>query len=166
MGGSSEPDGLTFLFTDLEGSTALWEAYPAAMRPVLARHDAILREAVEAHFGRVVKMTGDGLHAVFDSASKAVAAALEAQIALLDETWPDPPGPLRVRMGIHSGESEAREGDFYGPEVNRAARVMAIGHGGQVLISGASAALAGDQLPPAASFIDLGEHGLRDLLNA
>lgn len=154
---------LTFLFTDLEASTRLWEQFPEAMRPALARHDALLHNSIETHRGRIVKRTGDGLHAVFESALDGVAAALAAQEALLAEPWPEETGPLRVRMGLHTGESEAREGDYYGSEVNRAARLMSIGHGGQVLLSNATALLVRDQLPPDISILDLGEHGLHDL---
>jgi predicted ATPase/class 3 adenylate cyclase len=157
---------LTFLFTDLEESTYLWGHFPEAMPSALARHDALLRGAVETHAGRVVKTTGDGLHAAFASAADAVAAALDAQRALLREPWPGVTGPLRVRIGLHTGESQEREGDYYGSEVNRAARLMSIGHGGQVLLSGATAVLVRDQLPPEASLLDLGEHRLRDLEHA
>lgn len=163
MSETSTSQTMTFLFTDLEGSTRLWQEYPEAMQSAQARHDALLREAVESHRGRVVKTTGDGLHAAFRSAVEAVAAALAAQRALIAEAWPEETGPLRVRMGLHTGVSGEREGDFYGSEVNRAARLMSIGHGGQVLLSSATATLVRDQLPPNASVLDLGEHGLRDL---
>ena len=116
------PSGtVTFLFTDLEGSTRLWEQHPDAMRPALARHDALLRTAVEQHRGRVVKTTGDGLHAVFVTTRDALDAALAGQQALADEDW-GAIGELRVRMGLHTGDAEAREGDYYGPATNRAAR--------------------------------------------
>src|SRR5690348_12178834 len=95
---------VTFLFTDVEGSTRLWEEQPAAMPAAQARHDALLRAAVQAHHGSVVKMTGDGLHAVFKAAGDAVAAALAAQRALQAEDW-GAAGPLRVRMGVHTGEA-------------------------------------------------------------
>src|SRR5438552_3783843 len=128
---------VTFLFTDLEGQTPLWEEHPGAMRSALARHDALLRGAVESRRGRVVKSTGDGLHAAFERASDALGAALDAQRALVAEAW-DLPRPLRARMGLHTGADEQREGDYYGPVVNRAARVMQAGHGGQVLLSQAA----------------------------
>ena len=118
------PSGtVTFLFTDLESSTRLWREHPEAMRPALARHDAILRDAIAAHAGHLVKTTGDGAHAVFANASDAVDAAIAAQLALGGEDW-SVPEPLLVRMGIHSGPAEVRDGDYFGTTVNRAARLM------------------------------------------
>jgi predicted ATPase/class 3 adenylate cyclase len=154
---------LTFVFTDLERSTGLWEEHPVAMKQALARHDAILRGAVEAHHGHVVKTTGDGVHAVFGSALEALEASLEAQRALGTEHWPEVTGPLRVRIGVHAGEAELREGDYYGAVLNRAARLMAIGHGGQVLVSESVEPLVRGALPAGATLIDLGVHRLRDL---
>jgi predicted ATPase len=167
-GGVSEapPDArsqtLTFLFTDVEGSTKLWEQFPDAMKRALERHDGILRSAITNAKGTVVKATGDGMMAVFESAAGALQACLEAQHALRDEPWPDI-GPLRVRMAIHSGEAETRGGDYFGPVVNRTARIMAAGHGGQVLLSASAASLVVDQLPHGVSLADLGEHRLKDL---
>src|SRR5262245_38158104 len=132
------------------------------MRGALARHDAILRGAVRAHGGHVVKTTGDGLHAAFARAPDALEAALAAQRALAAEAW-GLPRPLRPRMGLHSGAAEEREGDYYGPAVNRAARVMQAGHGGQVLLSQVTAGLVRGELPDGASLRDLGEHRLKDL---
>jgi class 3 adenylate cyclase len=123
---SSNPRTATFLFTDLEDSTPLWENHPDLMQELAARHDALLREAIKAHRGRVVKTTGDGFHAVFDAATGGVAAALAGQQAVIGEAWPAETGPLRVRMGLHTGESRERDGDYYGSEVNRAARVMGV----------------------------------------
>jgi class 3 adenylate cyclase len=154
---------VTFLFTDLEGSTRLWEQYPEAMRPALERHDALLRDAVESHGGVIVKTTGDGLHAVFTTVLSAVEAALTAQRVLAAERWPDEPGELRVRMGLHTGDAIARGGDYYGPSVNRAARVMSAGNGGQVVLSLETAELVRDNLPDGVSLVDLGEHRLPDL---
>src|SRR4029079_18066357 len=129
------PSGtVTFLFTDLEGSTRLWEEHPDAMRDALARHDAILRDAVTEHHGDIVKTTGDGVHAVFTSARDALDAALAAQLDLQRAAW-DEVGELRVRMGLHTGEAELRDGDYYGTAVYRAARLMACAHGGQILVS-------------------------------
>jgi class 3 adenylate cyclase/pimeloyl-ACP methyl ester carboxylesterase len=157
------PSGtVTFLFTDLEGSTRLWEQYPNEMRAALARHDAILRDAVSAHDGHVVKTTGDGLHAVFATATEATAAAIDGQQRLLREAWPLPK-PLSVRMGLHTGHAELRDGDYYGPAVNRAARVAAAPHGGQIVMSQATEQLTRDALPPACALMALGEHHLRDL---
>jgi predicted ATPase/class 3 adenylate cyclase len=153
---------LTFLFTDLEGSTRLWERFPQAMKRALERHDSILRTAVTAAGGQVVKTTGDGLMAVFGSAAEAVRACLAAQRGLVEEPWRET-GVLRVRMGLHSGEAQPRGDDYFGPAVIRGARIMAVGHGGQVLLSGASAALVADELPDGATLMDLGAHRLKDL---
>ncbi len=132
------------------------------MTAALARHDAILREAIEGAGGRVVKTTGDGMMAVFPSAARAVSASIAAQVALASEPWPST-GPLRVRMAIHAGEAERRGDDFFGSTINRTARIMSAGHGGQVLLSSAAAALAVDDLPEGASLRDLGEYRLRDI---
>ena len=153
---------ITFLFTDLEGSTRLWEQLPEAMKDALARHDAILRAAIEASGGHVVKATGDGMMAVFGSACDAAAASLAAQRDLAAGPWAET-GPLRVRMGVHAGQAEERAGDFFGPTVNRTARIMAAGHGGQVLLSASAGALASERLPAGAGLLDLGEHRLKDL---
>jgi predicted ATPase/class 3 adenylate cyclase len=153
------PSGtVTFLFTDIEGSTRLWESEPAAMQAGLARHDAILRAAIDDQDGYVFSTSGDGLAAAFQAASAAVAAALGAQDLLLQEEWPTS-RPLKVRMGLHTGEAQWRDGDYFGPALNRAARLMAAGHGGQVLCSAATAGVVEGQV----SLIDLGEHRLRDL---
>jgi class 3 adenylate cyclase len=121
---------VTFLFTDIEGSTGLWEAAPEAMRAALARHDEIVRGTIEAHGGYVFATGGDGFGAAFGRAHDALAAAGDAQTALAAEVWPDGVA-LRVRMGLHTGEVDEREGDYFGPAVNRAARIMAAGHGEQ-----------------------------------
>ena len=157
------PSGtVTFLFTDLEGSTRLWEQDPDAMRRALERHDALLRTAVEQHRGRVVKTTGDGLHAVFVTTRDALDAALAGQRGLATEDW-GAAGDLRVRMGLHTGDAEARDGDYYGPATNRAARVMASAHGGQVVVSHATEEIVRDSLPEGVGLTDLGEHRLPDL---
>ena len=148
---------VTFLFTDLERSTPLWEQHPDEMRAALARHDEILRTAVESHGGAVVKTTGDGLHAVFAVASDAVAAAVAAQSALVSERWALPE-TLRVRMGLHTGHADLRGGDYFGPAVNRAARVASAAYPGQILVSAATAALLDGW-----NLLDLGEHRLRGL---
>jgi predicted ATPase/class 3 adenylate cyclase len=154
------PSGtVTFLFTDLEGSTRLWEERPDAMRPALARHDAILRDAVVAHGGQVVKTTGDGIHAVFATAHDALGAAVAMQLGLATEPFGET-GPLRVRMGVHTCEAEYREGDYFGSEVNRAARLMSVAHGGQVVVSSVTSGLVRDG---SVELVDLGEHRLRDL---
>ena len=127
------------------------------MHDVLARHDEILRGAIESHGGHVVKTTGDGFHAAFGTARDALEAALDAQRALAGE----PPVQgivLKVRMGVHTGEARVRDGDYYGSELNRAARLMAVGHGGQVLISEVT-----HRLGPDVVAVDLGTHHLKDV---
>ena len=153
---------VTFLFTDIEGSTRLWEQHPAAMPAALARHDALLGRAIEAHGGRVFKSIGDQLCAVFDSAPDALAAAHEAQSALRAEPW-DETGSLRVRMALHSGLAEKRGGDYLGATLNRVARLLAAGHGGQILLSQAAASRARPSLSDGAALRDLGTHRLKDL---
>jgi predicted ATPase/class 3 adenylate cyclase len=160
---SELPSGtVTFLFTDLEGSTRLWEAHPGSMPQALARHDEILRHAIRTHGGHVVKTTGDGMHAVFAVPTAAVLAARDAQLGLRNERW-TASGPLRVRMGLHTCQAELRDGDYYGSAVNRAARLMSVAHGGQIVVSLATEELSRDALPPDVSLLDLGEHRLRDL---
>jgi predicted ATPase/class 3 adenylate cyclase len=153
---------LTFLFTDVEGSTRLWERFPGAMKRALERHDAIMGAAVAGSNGQVLKTTGDGMMAVFASAVAGVSACMTAQRDLADEPWEET-GALRVRMGLHAGEAQTRASDYFGPTVNRAARIMAAGHGGQVLLSTAVATLVLDQLPDGATLRDLGTHRLKDL---
>ena len=162
MGNDASSGTLTFVFTDLQSSTRLWETFPDAMKDAMERHDAILRDAVVRSDGRIVKITGDGVMAVFSSAADGVKACLEAQRALQDEAWGET-GALRVRMGMHAGEAQSRAGDFYGPPVNRAARIMAAAHGGQVLLSAFAAELAQKELPAEIALRDLGEHRLKDL---
>ena len=162
MVGDPSPETPTFVLTDLESSTRLWERFPEAMKAAVERHDAILMDAVERARGRVVKLTGDGLMAVFPSPSDGAEACLEAQRMLQDEPWGET-GPLRVRIGMHAGEAQPRGGDFYGPAVNRAARIMSAAHGGQVLLSALAAEQAGARLPADAGLRDLGEHRLKDL---
>ena len=157
------PSGtVTFLFTDIEGSTRLWEQNPPAMRDALIRHDALVREAITRHHGYVVKTTGDGVHAAFATAYDALNGAIAAQLALVTEAW-GPTGPLSVRMGLHTGEAYAREGDYYGQAPNRAARLMGLAHGGQILVSRATEQLARDSLAERVSLVDVGEHRLRGL---
>ncbi|MFO1327221.1 MAG: tetratricopeptide repeat protein [Rubrivivax sp.] len=152
----------TFVFTDIEGSTRLWERDAARMGDALARHDTLTRDAVHAHRGRIVKSTGDGVHAVFDDALDAVHAVLQLQRALAAPV-PDGALALQVRCGLHCGPYEARDGDFYGPVLNRAARVMGVAHGGQTLLTQAVADRVSPRLPPDASLLDLGRARLRDL---
>jgi len=153
---------LTFLFTDVEGSTRLWERGPEAMSQALARHDELLREAVEAHGGFVFKTVGDAFYAVFPTAPEAAEAALDAQRFLLTEEWEET-GPLKVRVVMHTGTAEQRDGDYFGPTLNRAARLLSAGHGGQVLLSLSTQELVRDQLPLGAELRDLGVRRLKDL---
>jgi predicted ATPase/class 3 adenylate cyclase len=163
---TTTPSGtVTFLFTDIEGSTRLWEQHPDDMKRALARHDQLLRGAIEGNGGNVIKTTGDGFHAAFPTGQAGVAAALAAQRALVEAVWDEiQPNHVRVRMGVHTGEADERGGDYYGPTLNRAARLMAVGHGGQTLLSTTTADLVRDQLPEGASLRDLGEHRLKDLV--
>jgi predicted ATPase/class 3 adenylate cyclase len=157
------PSGtVTFLFTDIEGSTRRWEESPAAMADALAHHDRIVRGAIEIHDGYIFSTGGDGFAAAFSRVVDAAAAAAEAQVALAGQTWREDV-ELRVRMALHTGEAWERGGDYLGPAVNRAARLMAAGHGGQVLCSAATASLLSSRLPDEVSLLDLGEHRLRDL---
>ena len=157
------PSGtVTFLFTDIEGSTSLWESAPDGMRAALERHDALVRNAINAHGGHVFSTGGDGLVAVFARAADAMASASQAQAALTAEAWPES-APVRVRMGVHTGEAIERGGDYFGPALNRAARLMAMGHGGQVLVSHATEQLIEESLATGLELVDLGEHRLRDL---
>ena len=158
------PSGtVTFLFTDIEGSTTRWEHQPEAMQVALARHDSLLRSAIQEHGGHVVKTMGDAFHAAFARAPDALAAAVHAQRRLEAEPWGEI-SPLRVRMALHTGAAEERDGDYYGPSLNRAARLLATGHGGQVLLSHATAELVRDGMPDDLSLLDLGEHRLKDLI--
>jgi predicted ATPase/class 3 adenylate cyclase len=158
----TSPGVVTFLFTDIEGSTRLWEQEPERMRVALARHDALARGVVERNRGTVVKMAGDGVHAAFDDPLDAVRATLELQLALAD---PEATGgiALQVRCGLHAGVDERRDNDFFGGAVNRASRITGAAHGGQVLLSQAVAVLIRDRLPAGVALRDLGSVRLRDL---
>ena len=151
----------TFLFTDLEGNTRLREQHRQAMEDALERHDGILRDAVESSHGQVVRSTGDGVMAVFPSPVDGVSACVKSQQRFEDEPLGQI-GPLRVRMALHAGEAVVREGDYFGPTLSRAARIMSAGHGGQVLLSAAAAARVADHLADGATLRDLGEHQLKD----
>jgi predicted ATPase/class 3 adenylate cyclase len=153
---------VTFLFTDIEGSTKLWERYPHAMQAAIARHDEILREVMDSSGGYVFKTVGDAFCVAFSSANHALEAALTAQQALLSEEW-EKTGPLRVRMAVHTGSAEERGGDYFGPPVNRISRLLSAGHGGQVLLSTATQELVRDALPEGTKLRDLGERRLKDL---
>ena len=156
------PSGtVTFLFTDIERSTQLWESAPDAMRSALERHDALGRTTIEANGGYIVKTTGDGVHAAFDRAGgDALAAAVAMQRAFADEPWPDG-AAVRVRIGMHTGEASERDGDYFGRPVNRAARLMSAAHGGQIVMSAATAEIL--IAPAGIQLVDLGLHRLRGL---
>ncbi|HEV8622917.1 MAG TPA: BTAD domain-containing putative transcriptional regulator, partial [Acidimicrobiia bacterium] len=159
---SPPDDTVVFLFTDIEASTRRWEGDQNAMAGDLARHDELLSEAVEAAGGRVFAHTGDGLCAAFSTTARALTAAVNAQRAFLDEKWKSPV-PLRVRMAIHAGAAEHRGDNYVGPTLNRAARLLTLASGGQMLCSQAVADLVRDDLPPDVFLVDLGEHDLADL---
>jgi predicted ATPase/class 3 adenylate cyclase/Tfp pilus assembly protein PilF len=160
------PSGtVTFLFTDVEGSTRLWEEQREQMQRALAGHDALLHEVIEREGGHVFKTVGDAFCAAFADPAGALAAALAAQQALAtDGDLATGAGPLRVRMALHTGTAEQRVGDYFGPPLNRVARLLAAGHGAQVLLSAATQELVRDALPGGASLLDLGEHRLKDLI--
>ena len=177
------PSGtVTFLFTDIEGSTKLWEKFPEAMKSALAKHDSILKDAVESHRGQIVKTTGDGIHAVFSTAIDAIHAAIQSQHQLnslllndnvvsirgADELrhYSTTDAQLKSRMGLHTGEAELREEDYFGQTLNRAARIMSAGHGGQILISDVVAQVASEHLSADVSLLDLGEHYLKGVVQA
>lgn len=144
---------VTFLLTDIEGSTKLWEEHPETMKSALSRHDDLLRHAIEAHDGHVFKTVGDGFFAAFANPQDALSAGVSAQLALQSEKWGEV-GPLRVRMALHTGSAQERDDDYFGPTLNRVARLLSAAHGGQVLISRATAEI---------KLRNLGEHRLRDL---
>ena len=159
----ARPTGtVTLLFSDIEGSTERWESAGDAMSVALARHDTLMRQAIESHGGYVFKTVGDAFCAAFARTSDAVAAALDAQRALNSEHF-SAVGSIRVRMAINSGETEERDGDYFGPVVNRVARLLAIGHGGQVLVSAASADLLPDKAALQCELRSLGPHPLKNL---
>jgi predicted ATPase/class 3 adenylate cyclase len=153
---------VTFLFTDIEGSTRMWERDPRGMQTALARHDDILRGAIEAREGYVFKMVGDAFCAAFADASGAVGAALAAQRTLFAEGWAEG-FAIKARMALHTGMAEESGGDYFGPPVNRVARLVSAGHGGQTLLSSATRELVRDQLPEGTDLRDLGERRLKDL---
>jgi class 3 adenylate cyclase len=160
---SGAPSGtVTLLFTDVEGSTRLWDAERDAMAAALRRHDEILRDAIEQAGGYVFKTVGDSFCAAFSAARAGLDAALAAQRNLAAQSWPTS-RPIVVRMGLHAGVCEERDGDYFGPAVNRAARLLAVASGGQVLVSGVAAELLSDELPEGVGLRELGTHRLKDL---
>jgi class 3 adenylate cyclase len=160
---SGLPSGtVTLLFTDVEGSTRLWDAERDAMAVALRRHDEILRDAIEQVGGYVFKTVGDSFCAAFSAARAGLDAALAAQRILASESWPTT-RPIVVRMGLHAGVCEERDGDYFGPAVNRAARLLTVASGGQVLLSGVAAELLSDELPEGVVLRELGTRQLKDL---
>jgi predicted ATPase/class 3 adenylate cyclase len=159
------PSGtVTFLFTDIEGSTKLWEKHPEEMKAALAKHDGILKNAVESNHGHIIKTTGDGVHAVFEKANDAVKTTIHAQQELNSSfIFHNSSLPLKARMGLHTGEAELRDGDYYGSVLNRTARLMSAANSGQILLSNTTAELVREQLPADTTLHDLGEHRLKDL---
>lgn len=155
-------DIVTFLFTDVEGSTKLWQEDERAMSADLALHDALVRRVIESAGGTVFKTVGDAFYAVFPAPADALRAAVLVQKELGAQSWRVPAG-LRVRMAVHSGSAERRENDYFGPTLNRAARLLAAGHGGQILVSDPVQALVGDGLADRVTLTDLGTHRLKDV---
>jgi predicted ATPase/class 3 adenylate cyclase/Tfp pilus assembly protein PilF len=153
---------VTFLFTEIEAGGALWDAQPVAMASAADRHNVLIRCAVEQNSGSVFKTVADGFCAVFSKASDGLAAALDAQLALALELWPEH-AAIKVKMALHTGASEPRDGDYFGPPLNRVARLLSAGHGGQVLITRATHELCSEGLRSTIALKPLGEHRLRDL---
>jgi predicted ATPase/class 3 adenylate cyclase len=160
---SRRPTGtVTFLFTDIEGSTQRWDRKREAMQRAVRRHDAILRAAIDSNGGLVFKTIGDAFCAAFESAEEGVAAALAAQRTLAIEDFSEVDG-LQVRMALHTGTADERDDDYYGPAVNRVARLLSIGHGGQVLTSGITADLVRPLLPDGVELRAMGRHHLKNI---
>jgi WD40 repeat protein/class 3 adenylate cyclase len=156
---------VTFLFTDIEGSTRLWEQQPRAMQAAVAHHDTLLREAIEQNGGYVFKTVGDAFCTTFPTAPQALDAAIAAQHSLLSADW-EATGPIKVRMAIHTGVAEVRDNDYFGLPLNRVSRLLSTGYGGQVLLSLATQQLVRDHLPEGVALKDLGEGGLKDLVKS
>jgi predicted ATPase/class 3 adenylate cyclase len=162
---ATRPTGtVTFLFTDIEGSTKRWEHHAQAMKGAVERHDIILRQAIQTHGGYVFRTEGDAFRAVFTNAPEALEAAIHAQRAIATEPWQTEIAPMRVRMALHSGAVEVRDGDYVGPSLNRMARLLSAAHGGQTLLSLPAEQLVRDSLPPDVALRDMGEHRLKDLI--
>jgi predicted ATPase/class 3 adenylate cyclase len=155
-------DVRTLLFTDIVGSTRLWEEHPELMPEALGRHNELLREIIEGEGGLIFKTMGDAFCASFSDVRAAARAAARAQISLAAEPWPEPIA-VTVRMGMHTGACVERDGDYFGPVVNRVARLEAVAHGGQVVLSEATEALLSPVLDPGVELVDLGFHRLKDL---
>jgi class 3 adenylate cyclase len=157
---AASPQTLTFLFTDIEGSTPLWDTRPEAMRAATERHNAILQTAIASHGGNAFRVVGDAFCVAFPEAAGAILAAVDAQRAMRAHAWAD--APIHVRMGLHSGGVEPTEDEiFRGPSLARAARVMSAAHGDQILATAATVALLEGALPPGGGIRDFGDHTLR-----
>src|SRR5215210_1212906 len=155
------PSGtVTFFFTDIEGSTLMWERHQHTMQAAIARHDFLLREAIEAQGGYVFKTVGDAFCAAFFTPHEALQAALEIQRRLAAEAWPADVGHVKVRAALHTGVAEERGCDSFGPPVNRVARLLSAGHGGQTLMSAGTHELVRDYLPVGVCLLDLAQHRL------
>jgi class 3 adenylate cyclase/tRNA A-37 threonylcarbamoyl transferase component Bud32 len=153
---------VTFLFTDIQGSTSMWERDARRMQAALARHDEIMHDVITESGGHICKMVGDACYAAFSSAPEALEAVILGQRAIFSEPW-DERTRVRVRMALHTGEAEERDGDYFGPPLNRVARLLSAGHGGQTLISRETRKLVEGQLPDGVSLRDMGERRLKDL---
>ena len=164
MKGESLPGGtVTFLLTDVEGSTRMWQQNPTAVGAAMARHEEIVAEAIAKHGGGrpVDQGEGDSALVAFGRARDALECAVSLQLALQSEPWPDG-AELRVRMSLHTGEAELIDGNYRGSVINRAARLRSLAHGGQVLLSSITADVVRDRLPVDVTLLDLGEHPLKD----
>src|SRR5918993_168209 len=155
---------VTFLFTDIEQSTKGWERDAAAARVVVERQLALIRQTVQTHGGVHFKTVGDGTQSAFATAPQGVSAALHAQLALLGEPWPSAELRPRVRMALHAGTAEPRDGDYLAACLNRLSRLLDAAHGEQILLSSTVAGLAREALPEAVTLEALGEYRLRDIL--
>jgi class 3 adenylate cyclase/tetratricopeptide (TPR) repeat protein len=153
---------VTFLFSDIEGSTSRWDRFRVAMQEAVRLHDRLIRSAIERRGGHIFKTVGDAFCAAFARPEAAAAAALDVQRALAAADFTAVDG-LRVRIAINTGTADERDGDYFGPALNRVARLLALGHGGQILLSNSAAGLVRENLPPDATLVDLGEHALKDL---
>jgi len=153
---------VTFLFTDIEGSTRLWQDAPEAMTGALERHDVLVRQAIESHGGHVFKTMGDSFCAAFQTAADAVKASLAVQLALKAEEWPED-ATIRSRTALHTGSVESRGDDYFGITLSRVSRILSAGHGGQILISQTTKDLVQDRLPDDAALRPMGTHHLKDL---
>ena len=160
----SEQYSYTFLFTDIEGSTRLWERHPDEMRIALEQHDTILGTAINKFDGEVFKTVGDAFCAMFASPASAILCALQIQETITNTLFSENISSLAVRMGIHTGEAEARDGDYFGPALNQVARIESAAHGGQVLVSREVVDRLATEVTEQIELLDLGQHILKDLI--